>query len=203
MYTRKDNLFAIGTGVIAGVIGWRLALFLELPTLYGLSFFWLIILFPLLWITVLRISAVLARFNSSIPQFTRFAVIGFTNAFVDFGYLNIFIAFTGIEQGIWFSVFKGSSFIVANISSYLLNKYWVFESGSSMSHGTEYSKFFGVSLIALGVNVLAASIVVNGFDPISGLSPTVWATAGAVVGSATALIVNFFGYKYFVFKLTQ
>jgi len=199
-HKRHDNILSLGTGFVAGVIAWRLATFLELPHPFGMSFLWLILLLPLIWIGVLRLGIFLARKIDKFDQFTRFGVIGITNALVDYGYLNILIAFTGIAVGGWFSIFKGASFIVANISSYFLNKYWAFDSGHSVEHGKEYVKFFTVSIIGLFVNVFFSSLVVNLITPTTGASPALWANVGAVVGSISALVINFLGYKYIVFK---
>jgi len=207
-FSIKDKILAPSTGLVTGVIAWRLAVFLELPRV-GLSdglgngdvsYAWLILVLPILWVFVLILGSLLSRIAPFFSQLTRFCIIGTSNAFVDYGYLNILIAFSGIHSGAWFSVFKGASFVVATISSYFLNKYWAFGASNRKASGSEFGKFFAISVTAMAVNIATASIVVNVVNPMWGLSPAVWANIGAISGSITALIFNFLGYKFIVFK---
>ena len=133
-------------------------------------------------------------------QFGKFSAVGFTNAAVDFGVLNLLIAYSGIASGGLYSVFKATSFVVALLHSYMWNKFWVFEAGESRGGGTEVTKFVMVMILALLINVGVASFVVNFIDPFLGLDANVWANLGAVAGAAVGLAVNFVGLRMVVFK---
>jgi putative flippase GtrA len=199
----KDIYFTVGIGLITGAVAWRLVVFLNLPRVYGISYAWLVLLFPAFCVFSFLAGLLLSKINKTFLQFARFGIIGASNAFIDYGYLNILIAYTGIHSGAWFSVFKGISFIVATINSYFLNKYWAFDSGSKPSNHSEIIKFFGISIFAITVNITVASIVVNVINPMWGLSPGIWANVGAITGSIAALIFNFAGYKFLVFKTVK
>ena len=166
----------------------------------GISFAWLMVLVPILWILGVNLGYFLGRWFSFFNQFGKFSAIGFTNAAVDFGILNLFIFYSGLAAGVWFSVFKAASFIIAAVHSYFWNKYWSFEAGRSGVSGQEFFKFFIISVIATLVNVISASIVVNIMGSQFGASPEAWANIGAVVGSATALVFSFVGFRKFVFR---
>jgi len=45
------------------------------------------------------------------------------------------------------------AFIIANINSYVLNKYWTF-TNKEKDHRIQYTKFLAVSLVGLGLNLL-------------------------------------------------
>lgn len=135
-------------------------------------------------------------------QFGKFTAIGFTNAAVDFGLLNLLISLTDITAGWHYSLFKAISFLVALVNSYFLNKFWAFEAGQSSGGGLEFLKFAGVAITALLINVGVATYVVNFIVPFFGFSSTVWANIGAIIGSASALIISFIGFKLLVFKKT-
>ncbi len=188
------------TGFYTGFIAWRIFAFLGVPLFGGISFTWLIALVPALWILGINLGYFLGRWFNFFNQFGKFAAIGFTNASVDFGILNLLIFYFGIAAGVWFSVFKGASFIIAAIHSYFWNKYWTFEAGQSGVSGQEFFKFFGISILAGFINVLIASIVVNLVGPQFELGNEAWANVGAVVGSAFALVFSFIGFKTAVFK---
>lgn len=132
-------------------------------------------------------------------QFTKFAAVGFLNAAVDFGVLNLLIFITGIPSGIYFSVFKAVSFTIASVNSYIWNRLWVFGSKEKKT-GKEFAQFLTVSVIGAVINVGAASFVVNYITPQFGLGPKLWANVGAVAGAAAGLFWNFLGYKFVVFK---
>lgn len=199
-FTKKDLWSSIVTGLTTGVIAWRIFEFLNVPEVYGLSFRWLIILVPILWILGVNLGYFLGRWFSFFTQFGKFVAIGFTNASIDFGALNLMISIFGIAAGVWFSVFKTISFILATIHSYFWNKYWSFEAGESKGGAAEVVKFFSVAAVSILVNVAVASVIVNLVHPLFGVTPEVWANIGAVAGSATALIFSFVGFKIVVFK---
>ncbi len=200
MFTRKDLIYSIITGLITGLIAWQILAFLKAPN-FGLPShaLWVIIV-PILWILGVNFGYFIGRWIHFFNQFGKFVAVGFTNAAVDFGVLNLLIGRSGIESGIYYSVFKSISFIVAVSHSYFWNKYWVFEAGSSGGGRSEALKFFSINIVAIVFNVGIASFVVNYVDPFGGLDTKVWANIGAVVGSACAIFLTFLGSRLFVFK---
>lgn len=199
-FSKKDLIFSLATGFYTGFIVWRIFDFLNIPTYKTISFSWLIIIVPILWILGVNLGYFLGKWFNFFNQFGKFAAIGFTNAAVDFGVLNLLIFYSGTAVGILFSVFKGISFFAAALHSYFWNKYWAFDAGDGGLKGYEFFKFFGVTIFAALINIVIASIVVNIIGPQLGLSEEVWANIGAVIGSAVALVASFTGFKTVVFK---
>ncbi|MDO8496270.1 MAG: GtrA family protein [bacterium] len=197
-FTKKDLFFASATGFYTGLIAWRILVFLEKSDFMGISFAWLIVFVPVLWILGVNLGYFLGRWISFFNQFGKYAAIGFTNFVVDTGVVNLLIASSGIASGLGFSVFKSLSFVVAVTHSYLWNRLWVFESKEGQKK--EFIKFMTVNLVAITVNVGVASFVVNYVNPIYGFDPKTWANVGVVIGSAVSLIFSFVGFKLVVFK---
>ncbi|OHB17320.1 MAG: hypothetical protein A2913_01590 [Parcubacteria group bacterium RIFCSPLOWO2_01_FULL_40_65] len=199
-FSKKDLIFSLITGFYTGFITWRIFNFLGVPGFDGFSYFWLLAFIPFLWVLGVNLGYFLGRWLGFFNQFGKFSAIGFTNAAVDFGILNLLIFYSGASAGILFSVFKGISFTAAATHGYFWNKYWTFEAVKTDVSGQEFFKFFSVSVLAGLINVLIASIVVNLVGPQLGLSGEAWANLGAVAGSAVALIASFAGFRMFVFK---
>jgi putative flippase GtrA len=132
-------------------------------------------------------------------QFIKFLLVGVLNTGIDFGVLNLLMLSTGIISGIYYSVFKAISFICSVTNSYIWNKKWTFKRGKSLEK-KEFSKFFIISLMAFGVNIGVASILVNIIGPVGGISSYVWANISALAATGFTTLINFFGYKYLVFK---
>ncbi|PIR69412.1 MAG: hypothetical protein COU47_03515 [Candidatus Niyogibacteria bacterium CG10_big_fil_rev_8_21_14_0_10_46_36] len=210
-FLAKDYILAFFSGLLTGL--------LLLPVLRNLDAgipyqSWVLLVgFPFLMIFGLFVGGVLSRWVRIFFQASKFAVTGFLNMAVDFGVLNLLISFTGISMGAYFSVFKGASFIVANINSYFWNKFWTFRKkipahleslesvpGAQKQAPKEYAQFFIVSVIGLLINVGAATLVVNVVGAQFDLGANAWANVGAVAGSAAGLLWNFIGYKLIVFK---
>jgi len=199
VFNKKDFYFSIVTGCITGFSAWRIFEYLEVSKFGGYSFAWFLLVVPVLWILGVNLGYFLGRWLSFFNQFGKFAAIGFTNAAVDFGVLNLLIANTGISSGGWYPVFKGISFISAIIPSYFWNKYWAFEVKEG-GGGFEFAKFMSVAVVAIFINTGTASLIVNYVNPLGGLNLEVWANVGAVAGSAVALMFSFVGFKLAVFK---
>ena len=132
-------------------------------------------------------------------QFIKFLTVGLLNTGIDFGVLNLLMFSTGITSGFYYSVFKAISFTCGVTNSYIWNKRWTFKKGNKLEK-KEFSKFFTVSLIAFGVNIGVASILVNFVGPIGNISSYAWANISALAAAGFTTLINFFGYKYLVFK---
>lgn len=205
-FTQKDLIFSVITGLITGFSAWQIFNFLAVAKFQDISFAWFLLLIPVLWVMGVNLGYFFGRWFGFFNQFGKFAAIGFTNAAVDFGVLNLLIANTGITAGVWYSVFKAVSFISAVVPSYFWNKYWAFGSSqgdaltSSGGGRFEFAKFISVAVVSILINTGVASFVVNFIDPVLGLDVRVWANVSAVAGSAVALILSFVGFKTLVFK---
>lgn len=196
---KSDILAALLIGILAFLFSLIIIknLAIKIPYYQSALFF-----IPLCLVGI-YIGYLLGRIKKVFFQFTKFGETGGLNLLVDFGILNLLILFTGISTGILYSVFKAISFTVAVINSYVWNKFWVFKkTGPSKEASKEFVNFIVVSLIGLGINVLLASLIVY-FSSLGNPQPQwekIWANIGAAFGSITAMIWNFIGYKFLVFK---
>ena len=131
-------------------------------------------------------------------QFSRFCMISFSNLMIDFGVLNLLIYYSGVAEGILYSVFKAVSFLLANVNSYSWNRSWTFRSGE-IEKWRQIIKFLAVVGTGLLINVFTASLVVVKFSGAGSLSATLWANIAAGVSLVVTLFWNFFGLKHIVF----
>jgi putative flippase GtrA len=119
------------------------------------------------------------------------------------GILNFLIFYTGISAGLPQSAFKGFSFIVAVLNSYIWNKFWTFR--RSKSHGVrkEFIQFLIVSIFGFLLNLGVDYVFVNMIHPFGALPAKSWAQFSAMIAAMLALFWNFIGYKFIVFEVKQ
>ena len=127
-------------------------------------------------------------------------MLGVLATLADLGVLNFLMWISGIASGLYFSLFKGISFLVAMLGKYWGVKLWTFEKKEMAGVGGELGKFLLVSAVGLGVNIAVASFIVNTIGPQAGFTEKIWANIGAIGAAFVAFIWNFFGSKFIVFK---
>lgn len=196
--TKKDVISTLITGLTAGAIASQIFSFLNLEPVFGIPWVALIAIVPVLWMGGVQLGYILGRWFLFFNQFGKFVAIGFTNAIIDFGILNLLISTSSITEDSTLVVFKGIAFLVAATHSYFWNKTWVFQSLGSVKP-MEIGKFLTVNLGSLLINTLVFSLVYAAGNTESILEATRWANVAAVVGSASALIFSFVGFKLLVF----
>ena len=155
--------------------------------------------FTLLAPLALLILKFLSRFWAVLYQFGKFAAVGALNTLIDLGLLNLLILLTGISAGIYFSVFKAFSFLIAITNSYFWNKFWTFQSKQPLNV-REYVRFLFFTVIGFLINVSVASFLVSVVGPLFGTTPIQWANVGALAATLVTLMWNFLAYRYVVFK---
>jgi len=195
---RIDIILALVTGEVAAWLFYGILKNLGIE----IRFLWLIlaILLPILALIGIWIAFILGKKFLWIFQAAKFFLIGVVATLVDLGVLNLLILVSGIATGLFFSIFKGISFIVATCSKYFGDKFWALEKMEKAGMGKEFGQFFLVTLVGLVINVGIASLVVNVLGSQFGLTEKLWANVGGIIAAFAAAIWNFLGYKFIVFK---
>jgi putative flippase GtrA len=125
--------------------------------------------------------------NQVLLKFLKFGAVGFSGVFVNFGVTWLFKEVFKCNK--YLSNILG--FIVAATSNYLLNRWWTFQS-TNPQVGTEYAKYFAISLVGLGIDTLTVYLL-NGK-----LKWNFYLSKIFAVGAST--LWNFFGNLLFTFN---
>ena len=91
-------------------------------------------------------------------KFIKFSVVGFSGVFVDFGVTYLCKEKLRIQKYIANAI----GFSTAASSNYYLNRIWTFHS-TNPKVMVEYTEFFVISLIGLGINTLVLWLLVRWF----------------------------------------
>lgn len=210
---KKDLGFSLGAGFLIGALLMPV-LKVANPALFDALFFFIIPFF----LTATPLGALIAykigiRFGL-VWQLAKYIVVGGMNTLADLGILTLIILisknfkisaedliYSGVITISFYSIYKGLSFILANINSFYWNKYWTFSQKKvEQNSSAQFVQFFTVSLIGLLINVVIASLVFRSLPPFAGLNTDQWGLMGAAVGSLSGMVWNFLGYKFIVFE---
>jgi putative flippase GtrA len=193
-----DYILAAVSGLGLGVLAaWMIKGFgIIMPALN----FILPVLLPILAVFAIWVCYIIGKKYLFVFQLGKFLLIGIFFALIDLVFLNILLEIFHITAGTAYTVFVGVSFVIATSIKYVADKYWAFEKKEGEKMGTEFGKFFIITLISGVIQAAIASFVVNKIGPQFGASSMVWANVGKILGIAVASAWNFLGYKFIVFK---
>jgi len=196
---KKDIFIVLFIGEAIALFGLTILRNMDISAMTQLN--WVLpIVFPLITLFCFWVAYVIGKKFLFVFQLAKFGLTGALNTFIDLGILSILMAVSGITAGWGYSIFKGIGFIGATTNSYFWNKHWTFQKKESQEIKKEFLQFLLVSGVGFGINVGAASLVVNVVGPQFGLAANVWGMLGAVVAAFCAMAWNFLGYKFIVFK---
>ncbi len=197
--TQARDYYVVGViGFLVGLLALPLAgnFKLQLGLLGSIT---VVVGFTILAPIALATLTLLGRIWPVLVQFGRFAAVGVLNTLVDLGVLNLLISWTGVASGPSFSLFKGTSFLVASTNSYFWNKFWTFRDREQASVG-QYGRFLGLTLIGTLINVGVATFIVSVIGAPHGVAPAIWANVAAVLAVGASFLWNFLSYRLIIFK---
>lgn len=124
--------------------------------------------------------------NPLVLKFLKFSAVGASGVLVNFGVTWFFKEICKLNK--YFSNALG--FIFAATTNYMLNRWWTFQS-TNPQVGTEYAKYFLISLVGLGIDTLTVYLLHGK------LKWNFYLSKIFAVGAAT--LWNFFGNLLFTF----
>lgn len=146
-------------------------------------------------------------------QLSKFAIVGILNTLVDIIIFNLIKKFTKIRT-VWASYISST---IAMFNSYILNKYWTFESTQQgLTAAGEAAKFFVSTII--GIYVIHNGVVWLASEKLTAFGEFVYKIAlkvpiakrfsrdfiinnfAKICGIGSSMIWNFLLYKFWVFK---
>lgn len=201
MATKKDYLIVSVIGIVFGLFLIPILQNIR-PAFWQLSFINVALLIGGFWIfadLALYIGSVIGKRIFSMWQFVKFAAVGSLNAVLDIGTINLLSLIFKIYSGIGIAIFNFISVSIAIVNSYLLNKFWSFSSAKPIRL-TEFVKFVAVSFVTTLINTAIVYLLTTVVGPPVSITPQIWENISKLVAIPVILIVNFFGYKFIVFK---
>lgn len=142
-------------------------------------------------------------------QFVRFVVVGGTGFIVNLIAFQLLLSTVGHPHRVfwdlpasdynvrYYHVFAMIAFVVANISNYILNRYWTFRSAGVTDWKSEYLPFLTIGIFAQVLGLLILTLFLHPGSPVH-MSNELLAQAITII---LVTPVNFAGNKLWTFRV--
>lgn len=137
---------------------------------------------------------------SLLEKVLRFSLVGLLNSFLDFFVTNILAFLLNPANDTFLLLISIVACTFGMISSYILNKYWTFESQKSNFSHKQIFKFFLFATISMIVNSSTFLFVYQYLNEVSEIQKIFAISLSKVAGVITGSFVGFFSYCFIVFK---
>ncbi len=193
-----DVIFAL---ICGRVVAWIAADFLkgygiEITGFYS---FLLYYIFPLFSLLCLWLAFLIGKKFLFVYQAAKHLLIGALAAVVDIKIFQLSAWLFSLVIIISPLVSKTISFLIATLVKFWGNKHWAFEKHEKEGI-KEMAQFFIVTLVGLGLDLIAFYYFVKIMGPQFQMPVDVWTELSIIMAAAAAFLWNFLGYKFIVFK---
>lgn len=129
--------------------------------------------------------------NGKFKCLSKFSCVGGLNTLIDFGVFSLLNSLFGIN----YIISQVISYSSGTLNSFILNKFWTFKDTKTNKKTTkEVIQFIVVNSASLGISLLGLSILLKN----NSMNPFI----AKIISMVLAQIVNFLGYRFWVFGST-
>jgi len=128
------------------------------------------------------------KYSSTMYQFTKFCIVGGIGMLINLAILYALVEYAGL----WYILAASIAFVFAVINNFVWNKFWTFKDVDIKGVGTQFSKFFIISVISLGINLAVLYALVEYLF--------IWYMLAQIIAIVFATGSNFIGNKFWTFK---
>lgn len=140
------------------------------------------------------------RITGLVRELGKFGIVGGTAFTIDLVLFNVLLS-SGLES----LTAKTGSTVVATTVAFLGNRFWTWRDGDHTNMARQYTTFFVLNLIGLGIALACLAMSHYGLGRIwpALQSPLADNIAGVGVGTALGTMFRFWSYRRFVFRVTD
>ncbi len=140
-----------------------------------------------------------AKIKSGGLRFSKFSLVGLSNAVVDIGVLNLFLWLQPTrEPGLLF-LFNGVALLLANANSYVGNTLWTFR-GRAEHNRRQTTLFVLQALVNIGISNGLFWILIHPLLTDTDIPAYLVGNVAKIISIAVASFISFFLLRYVVFS---
>jgi putative flippase GtrA len=133
-------------------------------------------------------------------RFSKFTVVGFSNAVVDIGTLNLFLWLASTRDPAVLALYNGVGLVLANLNSYFWNTRWTFRHRAKRRDARQRLLFTLQALFNIGVSNGLFYALVHPILVYTDVPAYLAGNVAKVISVAVASTLSFFVLRYLVFS---
>jgi putative flippase GtrA len=140
-----------------------------------------------------------AKLKSGGKRFSKFSLVGISNAAVDFGVLNLFLWLAPTREVALLVIYNGVALILANLNSYAWNTLWTFRGRAE--HDTRQIVLFGLQvLVNIGISNGLFWALIRPVVVYTEVPTYLAGNVAKIISVTVASTISFFIMRYVVFS---
>jgi putative flippase GtrA len=136
-----------------------------------------------------------ARIQRLLHEALKFGTVGVINTVIDIIVFNLFLPIGPLKA-------KVGSTVVATTASYVMNRHWTFRHRDRSSVRREYTLFFGLNLVGLGIQLAVLGLAKYGFGFNEDHDRLAFNLFN-MVGIGLGMLFRFWSYRKYVFTASS
>jgi putative flippase GtrA len=140
------------------------------------------------------------KFRKGSIRFSKFSVVGFTNALVDIGTLNLFLWLASTRDPYLLALYNGVALVLANLNSYVWNTRWTFRGRAKRRDPRQRVLFALQALANIAVSNGLFFVLIRPILIYTDVPAYLAGNVAKIVSVVVASIISFFVLRYVVFS---
>ncbi len=140
-----------------------------------------------------------AKIKSGGVRFSKFSLVGLSNAVVDIGVLNLFLWLQPTREASLLVLYNGVALVLANVNSYVGNTLWTFR-GRAEHNRRQTTLFFLQALVNIGISTGIFWALIHPLLVDTDIPAYLVGNVAKITSVSVASVVSFFLLRYVVFS---
>jgi putative flippase GtrA len=132
-------------------------------------------------------------------RFSKFTVVGFINALVDIGTLNLFLLFLPTRDPSVLALYNGVALVLANLNSYVWNTRWTFRGRAKRRNLRQRVLFTVQALFNISVSNGLFFVLIRPVLIYTDVPTYLAGNVAKIISVVVASTISFFVLRYVVF----
>ncbi len=133
-------------------------------------------------------------------RFSKFTIVGFFNALVDIGTLNLFLLFLPTREPSLLALYNGVALVLANINSYVWNTRWTFRGRAKHRDLRQRVLFTLQAVVNISVSNGLFFVLVRPVLIYTDIPTYLAGNVAKIISVVVASTISFFVMRYLVFS---
>jgi putative flippase GtrA len=133
-------------------------------------------------------------------RFSKFTIVGLTNAVVDIGTLNLFLWFASTRDPLVLALYNGVALVLANVNSYFWNTRWTFRARAKRRDARQRILFTVQAVFNICVSNGLFYVLVHPVLLYTDVPAYLAGNVAKLISVAVASTLSFFVLRYLVFS---